>query len=470
MINGKVTGRFIIKGDLLLESPLLIGTGEKGDQNMDIVVQKDEHGLPYIPASSLCGALRHYFFNNLKLPDTDNKQLEYFWGSEKKSQMPNEGEKEDIYQSSFLLHDLKVKKNSKPSIVVRDGVKINDKMGVAEEEKKFDYEVVEQGAVFKFSAEVVLRDGFSKEIFLKVINTMIKAMSEKKVTIGAMTTKGFGRCRLEDYQLYEYDFECKKAKTDTVISWLKGAQPENRLMAVNFNNVYPPISERFMISAIFFIKNSLIVKAYSGLPEDPDAIHIGSRGKNIIPGTSIKGAIRARAVKILNTLGLDGNEMGKELFGWAPNSANEEEKKKSRMIVEEVQIAGGLKEKETQFRTKIDRFTGGVTKTALFDATPVWGGNKQATVTIDIRIDNCEQWEAGLMLLLLKDLWDGDLPLGGEKSIGRGVLCGKEAHILVKEKCYTLKADGNRIQVDGDKEELESLVTALVQRCEKKGA
>ncbi|HBT15862.1 MAG TPA: hypothetical protein DEB05_02770, partial [Firmicutes bacterium] len=291
MINGKVTGRFIIKGDLLLESPLLIGTGEKGDQNMDIVVQKDEHGLPYIPASSLCGALRHYFFNNLKLPDTDNKQLEYFWGSEKKSQMPNEGEKEDIYQSSFLLHDLKVKKNSKPSIVVRDGVKINDKMGVAEEEKKFDYEVVEQGAVFKFSAEVVLRDGFSKEIFLKVINTMIKAMSEKKVTIGAMTTKGFGRCRLEDYQLYEYDFECKKAKTDTVISWLKGAQPENRLMAVNFNNVYPPISERFMISAIFFIKNSLIVKAYSGLPEDPDAIHIGSRGKNIIPGTSIKGAI-----------------------------------------------------------------------------------------------------------------------------------------------------------------------------------
>ncbi|HBT15863.1 MAG TPA: hypothetical protein DEB05_02775, partial [Firmicutes bacterium] len=69
---------------------------------------------------------------------------------------------------------------------------------------------------------------------------------------------------------------------------------------------------------------------------------------------------RARAVKILNTLGLDGNEMGKELFGWAPNSANEEEKKKSRMIVEEVQIAGGLKEKETQFRTKIDRFTGGV--------------------------------------------------------------------------------------------------------------
>src|SRR5690554_5381774 len=118
MINGRVTGRFIIKGDLLLKSPLLIGTGEKGDQNKDIAVQKDEHGLPYIPASSLCGALRHYFFNYLKLPDTDGKQLEYFWGSEKKGQMPNEGEKEDIFQSSFLLHDLKVKKNSKPGIVV----------------------------------------------------------------------------------------------------------------------------------------------------------------------------------------------------------------------------------------------------------------------------------------------------------------------------------------------------------------
>lgn len=477
MINGKVAGRFIIKGDLLLDSPLLVGTGEKGDQDMDIAVQKDEHGLPYIPATSLCGALRHYFFNELSLPDSDRKQLEYFWGSEKKSQSTEEG-KEDTYQSSFLLDDLKIKQNSEASIVVRDGIKI-DKMGIAEDEKKFEYEVVEPGAIFELSAEVVLKSGFSNEIFLKTINTIIKSLAEGKVAIGAMTTKGFGRCSLVSYQLYGYDFECKKAKTDAVLSWLKGVQSKNQLMTVGFDNVYPPINNRFVLSATFFIKNSLVVKAYSGMPGDPDAIHITSKGKDVIPGTSIKGALRARAVKILNTLGLDGNEMNKDLFGWAPDSVNEgeeekknrdEEKKRSRVIVEEARITGVLKEKETQFRTKIDRFTGGVIKTALFDTTPVWGGNNQVTVTIDITINRFEHWEAGLMLLLLKDLWDGDLPLGGEKGIGRGVLCGKEACIRIKEKCYTLKADGDRIQVDGDKQELESFVTALVQKCEKKGA
>ena len=28
--------------------------------------------------------------------------------------------------------------------------------------------------------------------------------------------------------------------------------------------------------------------------------------------------------------------------------------------------------------------------------------------------------QAGLLLLVLKDLWSGDLPLGGESSVGRG--------------------------------------------------
>jgi len=36
----------------------------------------------------------------------------------------------------------------------------------------------------------------------------------------------------------------------------------------------------------------------------------------------------------------------------------------------------------------------------------------------------------GLLLLLLKDLWTGDLPLGGESSVGRGRLKGKTASLV----------------------------------------
>ena len=43
---------------------------------------------------------------------------------------------------------------------------------------------------------------------------------------------------------------------------------------------------------------------------------------------------------------------------------------KSRLVVEEAYIENAVK--ETQFRTNIDRFTGGVIKTGLFDSTPIW--------------------------------------------------------------------------------------------------
>ena len=37
--------------------------------------------------------------------------------------------------------------------------------------------------------------------------------------------------------------------------------------------------------------------------------------------------------------------------------------------------------------------------------------------------------EVGLLLLLLKDLWTGDLPIGGESGVGRGRLAGLRAEV-----------------------------------------
>lgn len=456
MNNGKVKGRFIICGKLRLESPLVIGTGEKDYLNRDIVVQKDENGLPYIPASSIYGALRHYFCHKLKLEQVDKKKSEYFWGSAK-----DQSSNEDTLQSAFLIEDLCVINN--PVVVVRDGIKIDHRLGIAKDEGKFNYEVVEPGAEFSFKAEVILREVFSKEIFIKIINTLIKALSESQVQLGSMTTKGFGRCRLLDYKLYEYDFE----KATDVIVWFKAMRGEALLKEVDFKNIFASSCRRLKLKAIFDIKGSLIVKSYSGLPSKSDAIHISSNGQDIIPGTSLKGAFRARAIKIINTIGSNGKELVKEFFGWAPDNPKGGKKHKSRFIVEDAKIKNALK--ETQFRTKIDRFTGGVIKSALFDSTPIWGDDK-AEVVINCQIDNYQDWEAGLMLLLLKDLWDGDLPLGGEKSIGRGVLKGKLAEIHVEDKQYLLKKDGDHLQFSGNKAELEKFVHAFVEKYACKGA
>jgi len=57
---------------------------------------------------------------------------------------------------------------------------------------------------------------------------------------------------------------------------------------------------------------------------------------------------------------------------------------------------------------------------------------------ITIRVRNCSEAEAGLMLLVLKDLWTGDLAIGGEKGIGRGVFNGIAAFIKYNDHVIEL--------------------------------
>ena len=46
---------------------------------------------------------------------------------------------------------------------------------------------------------------------------------------------------------------------------------------------------------------------------------------------------------------------------------------------------------------------------------------------------NQDEAAFGLMLLVLKDLWTGDLSIGGEKAIGRGVFNGIFADLVLSE-------------------------------------
>ncbi len=81
--------------------------------------------------------------------------------------------------------------------------------------------------------------------------------------------------------------------------------------------------------------------------------------------------------------------------------------------------------------------------------------------------------QIGLVLLLLKDLWTGDLPLGGEISVGRGRLTGKNAVLTYKRaeennpQRWTITQDGDRLRIEGDPQSLEEFVTAFVREVEQ---
>ncbi|MCG2738053.1 MAG: RAMP superfamily CRISPR-associated protein [Thermoplasmatales archaeon] len=411
MKEESVIGKFIINGKLHLESPLIIGSGR--DEFVDIEVLKDETGVPFIPATSVIGVLRHYFEDNF--PENKGDDFNYFWGiSEKRN-----ADTQKSIQSAFICHDLYA---HEAKIRVRDGVRIDPSKQIAADEAKYDFEIIEKGAIFNLLWEVTLRQIYNKDSFKRMLATIMFPLKNGTISIGAKTNNGFGKCVLKDINVTEFDF---KEKED-VYKWLM--QDFSHGKPDIDSEPYKKNSNIFSIEGRFAVKNSIIIRAYSEKFDMPDATNITSNGEFVLPGTSLKGAIRNRALKILKTFMNEGAEKKiNHLFGIAGKKENDE-KIKSRVQVEE-RVIKSVKP-ELQTRIKIDRFTGGTVKTALFNSMPLWNENEQdESIIIKINIRDYQNWEAGLMLQVLKDIWCEDLPIGGEKNVGRGILKGISAII-----------------------------------------
>ncbi len=432
-------GKLILTGTIELHFPAIIGSGEGERSDLDVI--KDPDGKPFIPATSFVGVLRH----TIRPENVSDDKLDHFWGT-KESDRP-----EKIRQSSLICNDLLAEKYD---LAVRDGVKINNKKGIAEKGAKFDYEIIERGSTFNLYLEINL-DGKDDEFKKRMFATIVNHLENEKIRIGAKTNNGFGKIKLKDHKIYEFDF----SKRQDAVAWFRylndGSLPQPADLKVDPFNVS---KNQFVIDAVFTIKNSLIVRSYNIDPNLPDTEHIKSGDSYVLPGSSTKGAIRARAERIVNTLGKNPNIIT-DLFGMVDE--NSREAKKGRLVVEETILQGFPSEVQT--RIKIDRFTGGTIESALLETKPLFRGKDGAYLNLKITINNYadnKKHEAGLMLLVLKDLWTEDLPIGGEKAIGRGVLEGKEATISFNGKEITIK-DPESLSKE-DQEALQGLVNAFV--------
>lgn len=160
-----------------------------------------------------------------------------------------------------------------------------------------------------------------------------------------------------------------------------------------------------------------------------------------LPGTSLRGAMRNRAEDIMRRLSSKGdnplccdpfqeNNCGKQLaailkkrrltaaeifnascavcrlFGSTAMAR--------RLVVEDGDKQSTLVTDRRQ-HVAIDRFTGGAVRGALFDDLCVEG-----IFGVDLRVRNFEIWQLGLLAYILRDMEEGELPLGGGKTKGYG--------------------------------------------------
>lgn len=443
MDKSSVIGKILITGKLVLKSPLLIGDGlgETADNFSDVHVLKNAADEPFIPGTSLCGVLRDWLEN--VAPEFVVKIF---------------GNLNDM-QSSIQLDDIALKNGE---IIFRDGVRLDGVTGTVDGSGKYDFEVVERGATGDLRLLMTLRaahvdqkifdaKNYSLDEIIKVIARLLKKLQDG-IKLGALTTKGFGLVVVENLNAGIYDFR----KKSDVAAWLLDKTSPHKISPSTEKNLASP--KDFVVDADFKFKSSFIVRDYDVSDvSDADkekkisAVTMKSRGEFVIPGTSLKGILRHRAEYICDKFGVDKKFL-EELMGTT--------ERKSRFIVEESYVAPKNFAEVEHTRTKIDRFTGGTMQGTLFTTKPAYQKiSDLPTLKIHFEIRGAKDFEIGLAIFLLRDMWLGHVAIGGEKSVGRGTISGLSAEMNFDGKTYKLGANGKILL--GDKSELENFAAAL---------
>jgi CRISPR/Cas system CSM-associated protein Csm3 (group 7 of RAMP superfamily) len=309
---------------------------------------------------------------------------------------------------------------------------------------------------------LVIRENDDSAKLKQALATALTGLTDGSITLGARKRRGYGRVTITQWRIKEYNL--KKVKDLCV--WIEdGHNPLTAQYIVTdlHAKLGAPITDArssLTINATFSLDGSLLIRSGSGRDDSgPDTVHLHSKQqdestKPVLSGTSLGGALRARALKIANTLGQEkARSLIEQVFGGTEQA--------SKVCTSE-QVVRNATTNLVQNRVSIDRFTGGARDTALFNEQPAFG-DKDTLITIEIKLSSPEKYEIGLLLLALKDLWTSDLPLGGESSIGRGRLTGKNATLSYcnggAAKTWIITDNGKSLDISGDRAELNEYVT-----------
>lgn len=462
--------RIIVEGELQLLTPTALGNGDaEGLTDMPLLLDMvGDEPLPLLTGSSIAGALRNYlrsYENGYTSPENAQASgmlAAELFGAVKGDSGDADANNSGGEQSRLIVDDALAYKTTQAE--VRDGVRINNRTRTAEERFKYDLELLPAGVVFPLRFELLVSEESNEHMLREALALALHGLETSEIHIGGRKTRGFGRCVVEEWRVTTYDLH----NVANLLAWLTADHedweyslptPSQRSgsasSALEVELPKQDTRHRFSIVATFALESPILIRSEAGFDSDsdgkkltvqPDVIHIrNSKNEPILPGTSLAGVLRARATRIVNTTrsSLDLNKLfGRDmhLYKGQPSA--------SRLIVNESTIQGG--KTIVQNRVAIDRFTGGALDTALFDEAPQLSGDVELSMTIH----EPEEAEKGLLLLILRDLWTGDLPIGGTSSIGRGRLRGLHATIVDENKAWEIRGQDGRLNVDDTAKQL----------------
>ena len=399
MSNRRIQKRTYYQIRIALDSPISIGNGISADTDADVI--RSSNGDCFIPGTSLAGAFRNYIC-------ADKKTKSIFGYSD-----GSEGSMSSVYISDLYFEPESV------CLSIRDRVSLEEDKGV---DNKFDLEIIETGASGLLSIETVQREGEADPD--EEIDEMILAAHEGDIRFGAIKNRGFGRIKVLSVRRSVFTADNR----EEWIRYLAGdpVTGDEELAFEEWSRNKSRKKERFdMFQVPLHLTGGISIRRYSAQPGKADFEHITSNGRPVIPGTSWNGAIRADARQILIELGLSSADAQMLIENWfgkvkEGKKGAESSSCQSRIVFAESVITGAKVLPMT--RNNINRFTGGTKEGALYTELSYADGD----TVLEYMIEKKESLRPlrGLMKLVVRDICEGMLAIGGQVSVGRGIFRG----------------------------------------------
>lgn len=455
----RIVRRIVIQGLLQLCSPTCLGSGD-AENTTDLAIVRDRISrCALLTGASITGALRSYlreYEQGYQSEEAQGDLATLLFGAIRQN--------DDGEQSPLIVYD-SISSQS-PTIELRDSVKIDSDTGTAQDKGKYDLELLAAGTQFPLQFELLVDEAIittseKADALVKALAIALRGLEQGDISLGMKKHRGFGRCQVKQWKVEDFNL----TDTQQLKNWLNYdhwtpyrlvKNPESQpsiadSLEVDLTDELDQ-RDRFTIEATFELATPMLIR--SGELEAkaaPDTVHLKSyrHGKPVpvISGSSLAGVLRHRAERITNTLAKPP-ALVNQMFGFVEEDMEDKAALASRLIVRESEIKmppasqkNAQPPELVQTRIAIDRFTGGAYSGALFQEQPVFNsGQPQVTLELELQQPKSQSksqsksYEVGLLLLLLKDLWTEDLPIGGTSSIGRGRLTGKSAKISLHGK------------------------------------
>ncbi|MCS6852477.1 MAG: RAMP superfamily CRISPR-associated protein [Gemmataceae bacterium] len=281
--------RFRLCGTLVAQSPLHVG-GHGEDVDTDLPLARDGAGQWYVPGTSLAGALR-----SVAQRLFDPVLVEDVWGYQ---------EDDDGHASFVIVEDGTIEDADTLAVEIRDHVGIDREFGCAAEHIKYDRAILPRGTRLRLELTVDVEHPGKRNFALSMLATLKEALETGKVRLGAAKTRGLGRIKLEKGQLTEQVLSTRQG----ILAWLErpsGVPVSSADIDAARQEKRPKESPRLKLTIHWKPTGPLMVKAgFDGIASDmlPLVSGIDGQVSLVLPGSSIKGALRFQAERIVRTL------------------------------------------------------------------------------------------------------------------------------------------------------------------------